>query len=43
VKLVETLKLELVDWLEKRWGLKKTPSLCISLNNEDIGKSLWLH
>ena len=43
MKLVETLKLELGDSLEKKRELEETPSLCGSLNNKDIDKPLWLH
>ena len=35
-------KLDLCVSLEKRWELEETPSLCGYLNNEDIGKPLWL-
>jgi hypothetical protein len=42
VKPVETLKLYLYGSLKKRWELEETPSLCGSLNNDDVGKTWWL-
>ena len=42
VKLSGNLKLDLCDSLEKRLELEKTPSLYGSLNNEEVGKPLWL-